>query len=62
MFLHLEAVKIEQENPTLNQDILEQGMQMGEQSQMPQENMPQQGAMEQERMTPSNEANLINQL
>lgn len=62
IFLHLEALKIEQENPTLNQDILEQGMQMGEQSQMPQENMPQQGAMEQERMTPSNEANLINQL
>jgi hypothetical protein len=55
-------MKIEQENPNLNQDILEQGMQMGEQSQTPQEQMPQQQGMEQESMTPSGEASLINQM
>ncbi len=59
---HLKALKIEQENPTLNPDIMEQGMQTGEQSQMPQGQMPQQQGMEQESMTPSREASLINQM
>ena len=60
MLLHLEALKIEQANPNLNQDMLEQGMQTGEQSQMTQEGMPQQEGMEQ--MSPSGEANLSNQV
>jgi hypothetical protein len=62
MLLHLEALKIEQENPMLNMDSLEQGMQTGEQPQTPQGAMPQQENTEQEVMTPSREATLINQL
>ena len=58
---HMKALKIEQENPALNMDMMEQGMQTGEQSQMPQGQVaPQQ--MEQEGVTPSSEASLLNQI
>lgn len=60
IYTHLKALKIEQENPLLNGDITEQGMQTGEQAGVPQENMPIGSQMEQRQMTPSNEASLIN--
>jgi hypothetical protein len=59
---HLKALKIEQENPTLDQDILEQGMQEGERAKVPQQSMPQREGMQQEQMTPSQEASLINKV
>lgn len=57
---HLKALKVEQENPILNQDSMEEGMQVDEQANMPTQRQPQ--MMEQGQTTPSGEASLINQL
>ena len=56
---HLKALKVEQENPVLNPDNMQQGMQEGEVPQAPQRAMPQ-PQQQRGEMTPSQEASLIN--
>jgi hypothetical protein len=58
---HLKALKIEQENPALNPDNMQQGMQEGEIPRQQQGQTPQPQQMQREQRTPSQEASLINQ-